>query len=79
MFGIETYRSRLGHFLGQIGPHMETRAIALQSMPRFPDGSLLRGESSNTVFFVEQGKKRPFHSMEAFHFYKYDWNRVTNV
>ncbi|MFD0694199.1 glycosyltransferase family 4 protein [Paenibacillus sp. GCM10027628] len=79
VFGLEAYQSRLEHFLSQIGPRIEARAIALQSAPRFPDGYLLKGKSSNTVFLVEQGKKRPFYNMDAFHFYKFKWRRVTTI
>ncbi|MEW9700294.1 glycosyltransferase family 4 protein [Paenibacillus sp. SI8] len=79
VFGIDAYRSRLGYFVAQLGPRLAARASAMQSAARQPDGLLLKGGTSNAVFLLEQGKKRPFHSMEDFHFYKFNWHRVSVV
>jgi glycosyltransferase involved in cell wall biosynthesis len=76
VFGIDAYRSRLGQFLSILSPQLEARSLEKQRAPRFPDYLLLKGESSHTVFLIEQGRKRHIYTGEDFHFYKYDWHRV---
>jgi glycosyltransferase involved in cell wall biosynthesis len=79
VFGIEAYRGRLGSFLSHLGPVLETRRMDRQNSPRFPEHFLLKGESSHTVFVIEQGLKRPISTGVDFSFYKFDWNRVGTV
>ncbi len=76
VFGIDAYRSRLGQFLSALSPHLEARSLEKQRALRFPDYLLLKGESSHTVFVIEQGLKRPISKGEDFNFYKYEWHRV---
>ncbi|WP_162262879.1 glycosyltransferase family 4 protein [Paenibacillus sp. Soil787] len=79
VFGIEAYRCRLRSFLSHLGPVLESRRMVRQKASRFPEYFLLKGESSHTVFVIEQGLKRPISTGEDFNFYKFDWNRVVIV
>jgi len=45
----------------------------------FREGSLVKGTSDNTVFFIEHGQKRPFHKAAAFESLGYQWRHILTV
>lgn len=80
MFGIEAYRQRLNEFLEAVRYRVsEIDKKRRRSYYSFPNGIILKGSSSNTVFLLEQGVKRPFVNPEALYFYQYGWEDVILV
>ncbi|MCD1258079.1 glycosyltransferase [Paenibacillus athensensis] len=76
VFGLQAFRQRLEQLL------MEITRLADQGWPAVPpfgEGALLKGESSQVIFCLQAGSKRPIQGEETFRFYRLRSDRVTVV
>ncbi|WP_282942383.1 glycosyltransferase family 4 protein [Paenibacillus sp. RC67] len=79
-FGIEAYRSRLQSILMVLNEMLESKVRQSDSvLYRYPDGTLLKGARSHTVFLLEDGCKRAFYDMNSFIYYRYSFDDVITV